>query len=417
MNNTYEITNKVKYEFEEKLQADYVEMINEKLDRLSLNTVTDFESIEKALGILLKYNMARAEDDELRSRLEDIVEILNSPELYVADEKKYADFKKLIRNRIAKKVHEIQNLSKKEKNQAIANQQEQKATTQDNQAILKSASPPSPDKCTLSEEEWLAEQQAIFNNRVLTIAQALEIVQQDGLALQSMSSDLQNNRFVVLNAIDQNGLALQYASPELRKERDLVRVAVHQNGLALEYADDLWKNDLKTVIKAMLQNPMAFQYASLTHRSDSELVFAAAYREPATLAYAHEDLQNDRNFILKLAQSIGLVLQYALEKMRKDSEIVLAAVKQNGLALEHASKELQNDRDIVLAAIKQNGMALQYASKELQNDLEIVLAATLQNRLAFQFADHQLRTDRASFLFIQKALADKERSSMTQFSS
>ena len=61
-------------------------------------------------------------------------------------------------------------------------------------------------------------------------------IRQDGLVLQHLSPQLQDDPAVVLVACNQDGSALQHASAALKDDREVVLAACNQNGGALRYA-------------------------------------------------------------------------------------------------------------------------------------------------------------------------------------
>ena len=61
-------------------------------------------------------------------------------------------------------------------------------------------------------------------------------VNQSGLALEYTSSELQNNREVVITAVNNNGWALEFASTEVRNNREVVKPAVTKKGEELAQA-------------------------------------------------------------------------------------------------------------------------------------------------------------------------------------
>jgi hypothetical protein len=71
----------------------------------------------------------------------------------------------------------------------------------------------------------------------------LAAVAQGGCALAYASTELQDDREVVLMAVTQNGEALQHASTNLKDDREVVLVAVAQRGRALDYATARMQND------------------------------------------------------------------------------------------------------------------------------------------------------------------------------
>jgi hypothetical protein len=180
---------------------------------------------------------------------------------------------------------------------------------------------------------------------------------------------------IVLAAVQQNGLALQFASPEIQAESAIVLKAMQQNVLAFRHASEELKDDYDFVLKAVQQNGLALRYAPVQFQANREIVLAAVQQNILAFMVVPSVFKADREFILEAVKQNGWALRWATEDLKKDREIVLKAVQQNGLALEHAASELRNDREIVLAAVQQNGAAHAYAAPELKNEIRSNLIA------------------------------------------
>mmetsp|Transcript_19139 Transcript_19139/g.57474 ORF Transcript_19139/g.57474 Transcript_19139/m.57474 type:complete len:242 (+) Transcript_19139:120-845(+) len=63
----------------------------------------------------------------------------------------------------------------------------------------------------------------------------MDMVKQDGLALQDASDELRGDKEVVLEAVQHNGLALEHASEQLKKDQDVILKAVMNTGMAIHY--------------------------------------------------------------------------------------------------------------------------------------------------------------------------------------
>lgn len=93
--------------------------------------------------------------------------------------------------------------------------------------------------------------------------EALELVKQNGLALENVSSRLRKDKEVMMEAVKQNGLALKYAPSEFIFDREIVLEAVKQNGFALQYASENLRNDDEIVLAATKQKKNAMIYSTL----------------------------------------------------------------------------------------------------------------------------------------------------------
>jgi len=80
-------------------------------------------------------------------------------------------------------------------------------------------------------------------------------VKQNGIALQYASTELRNEKIIVLSAVKKTGSSLQYASPELQNDREIVLAAVKQNGFALKFPSPELKKDVEIMIFAIHSNP------------------------------------------------------------------------------------------------------------------------------------------------------------------
>ena len=68
--------------------------------------------------------------------------------------------------------------------------------------------------------------------------EALEIVKDDGFALETLSEEFKKDRDVVLEAIKTSGMGgLQHADKSFYTDRDLILIAVMKDGRCLNRAD------------------------------------------------------------------------------------------------------------------------------------------------------------------------------------
>lgn len=128
--------------FSSKLIAEYVELINNELDKIPINNVEDFTLISAALnniphpanstlrstiaGLFYSYNITNS----LKEAIAGVVELLNNPDSYVQDASNYAEFQNIIYTRITQKISEFQNMSLVEKQRYIHNQQSMRLETE-----------------------------------------------------------------------------------------------------------------------------------------------------------------------------------------------------------------------------------------------------------------------------------------------
>lgn len=121
---------------------------------------------------------------------------------------------------------------------------------------------------------------------------------------------------------------LRNTSSEVRDNRNVVLAAVKRNGRELKWASANLKDDVEVALVAVAQNGMALADVSKARRIHRDIVLTAVKQN-------------------------GLALEFAGWKLRNDKEIVMAAVQQNGLALEYATRKLRNNKDLIVIAINQ----------------------------------------------------------------
>ena len=96
---------------------------------------------------------------------------------------------------------------------------------------------------------------------------AIKILSIDGMSLQYVNEELQNNFEIVKLAVSQNGMSLQYASEELRNNSETVKLAVSQKGNALQYVGPKLQNNVEIAKLAVSQNRHALLYVNLELRN------------------------------------------------------------------------------------------------------------------------------------------------------
>jgi len=71
-----------------KLRADYVEMVNQQLDKLPLNNIEDFKKVRTILKNFLKTNEISGCDnnEDLRYRISELKGLIDEPEMYATPE-------------------------------------------------------------------------------------------------------------------------------------------------------------------------------------------------------------------------------------------------------------------------------------------------------------------------------------------
>ncbi len=227
--------------------------------------------------------------------------------------------------------------------------------------------------------------------------EALEIVKDDGFALETLSEEFKKDRDVVLEAIKTSGMGgLQHADKSFYKDRDLILTAVMKDGICLNRADENLKKDKEIVLAALENNGDALADAHDTLKKDKEIVLVAVKNSGWALQHADENLKKDRDIVIEAVKQNGTAIEYAHLDLKKDKEIALMAIEKDGAALDYLDESFKKDRDFVLKAVSAGGFqsALQYVDENFKKDKEIVRAALDGNFEAFDHADKSLYEDK-----------------------
>ena len=250
-----------------------------------------------------------------------------------------------------------------------------------------------------------------------------EVLQND-IGLEDASSELQDDRDVVLHCVRRCPKAIKHASARLRGDKEIILAAARKWSKALKFASAELQDDWDFVLRCVKLkpdplplNPEAIEYASSRLRGDKEIILAAASKwkgsgwgSATVLKFASTELQDDREVVLHCVKNGGNAIEHASARLRGDKEIILAAATAKGTTeywkrnsatvLYLASAELQDDRDVVLHCVKNGGDAINHASARLRGDKEIILAAatgeygTFNSDTVLNLASTELQDDR-----------------------
>ncbi len=144
------------------------------------------------------------------------------------------------------------------------------------------------------------------------IEQAKELVTVQGMDLELLSPELQDNEEVVLTAINSRGWSLKYASDRLKDDKDVVLVAVSKWGYALAFASDRLRDDKDVVMKALEHNGYALAYASPRLRDNGVIVQHALNEKGRALRFASRRLRSNKN-----------IINFALIKSKRAKDFIL----------------------------------------------------------------------------------------------
>ena len=124
--------------FTPKLKADYIEMINQSLDSIRLESVEDFKLVRNALEAVIKResNATLSVEEKYKENIFFINDYLKEPGDYVADEKNYIEYEEIIKGRIEVKIEEFDSLDTQQKEQYIQNQHDRMSEVSSNQQIM-----------------------------------------------------------------------------------------------------------------------------------------------------------------------------------------------------------------------------------------------------------------------------------------
>ncbi len=146
-----------------KLIADYVELINQTLDSIPIESLEGFDLLKTALkeslpkpsrfwNVFFTPKVAPV-TEVYQSSIQYIQGFFTSPEDYVQNPADYRAFKEIIQSRIEAKIKALENLSTAEKETYIAAQKARHAQSKRNHARMSECTRPSPTSAahTLSE--------------------------------------------------------------------------------------------------------------------------------------------------------------------------------------------------------------------------------------------------------------------------
>lgn len=149
-----------------KLKADYIEFINDQLDKIPIESTEEFNVVIQSLQNIISPIPDFKVHEKHKDRMFIIKDYLNSPEDYVELEDDFAEYQQIIKDRIAQKTAELQTLNNAQKDTYIQNYREGRDIATINHQIMAGHLPPEPgsDAHVLSEEEWLADLEDDFEN-------------------------------------------------------------------------------------------------------------------------------------------------------------------------------------------------------------------------------------------------------------
>ena len=112
-----------------------------------------------------------------------------------------------------------------------------------------------------------------------------------------------STRMEALVNLAEDGMLLEHMPYDIQNDKQAVKIAVKSNGTSLQFASDDMKDDLNLVMMALENDPHAFQYASIQIKDDPASVAEASTESFSSLNYASKRLLADKEGILTTCES------------------------------------------------------------------------------------------------------------------
>ena len=130
------------------------------------------------------------------------------------------------------------------------------------------------------------------------------------------SSDLKDDKELLMVAVTTSVDTLLWASPRLREDKDVLLQACRHFGRAIRYTDKL-RSDRDVALAAVAQDGDALQMTGL--RGDAEVVKVAVENSPFALQYASEAMRADVGLLVLAARQNVKVLKAAATPAAKSA--------------------------------------------------------------------------------------------------
>jgi hypothetical protein len=146
--------------FSSKLKADYIELFNAALDSYPFHDLNEFQLLKDLLQDWID-NKELVIQETFHGFFETLDDYNHNPECYVQNKSDFKEFQDLLKARILAKIDEIGSMSYDEKQKIIEDKQlKQKEVAEFRNRIAQSEPPqPGTESHTISEEEWLLQEQ------------------------------------------------------------------------------------------------------------------------------------------------------------------------------------------------------------------------------------------------------------------
>lgn len=137
----------------------------------------------------------------------------------------------------------------------------------------------------------------------------------------------------LIEIVEQDGMALQYASERLQNDPDVVMTAVKQNGRAIQWASDRLKNNFAVSCCAVTQTGYALQFVSDELRNNKDVVMMAVKQDGRAIQWASDKLKNDPNVVLEAVARTRDALRFVGNKLRYDPDVVAVADGEKSISM------------------------------------------------------------------------------------
>ena len=185
--------------------------------------------------------------------------------------------------------------------------------------------------------------------------EALPLVKLNGKLLEYLSSDLQNDRDIVLNAVSHTPMALIHANRALWEDPEILRTAaaVHKQ----EFETVIQKISLTTYARNALLQLLAYpvsMYPTLgffvwkPYGDDKEILLGLLRHEYEVLeSIASEALKDDLDVVRSSISFSPESILLASPRMLQNRELVMKSISKGALGVyDHLTPTLRNDREI-----------------------------------------------------------------------
>ncbi len=206
----------------------------------------------------------------------------------------------------------------------------------------------------------------------------LEAVKKDTYALEYASSELKDDKELVLKALSANDSecsGLEYTSERLRDDEDIILTALEYGDKkygtdAFEHASRRLQNDKMFLLKALQKGSASLEFTGDTLRKNREFIKQAIEIKGNEIMYADKGLLDDRELaLLALSKGGGFAFKHLSDRLKDDKELALLAMNSGaGLAFSHVSDRLKDDKELALLAVRRNGIMINRISDRLKKD-------------------------------------------------